>query len=97
MLTLSEFIDGFMTTDYIENYLKQESEKYKHEDGSYMGWDAGKVMNIQEQLQNELIEIYDSFVDNGETLDKNVAKEVYDDILNSQYQMFVDKKYEDLF
>lgn len=97
MLTLSEFIDGFMTTDYIENYLKQESEKYKREDGSYMGWDAGKVMNIQEQLQNELIEIYDSFVDSGETLDKNVAKEVYDDILNNQYQMFVDKKYEDLF
>lgn len=84
MISLKNFVDGFMDSKYLDGYFELEMKKYKREDGSYMGWDASKVINLKEQLKNYLVEVYDSIADIGEDLNKEKVKEVYENIIEEK-------------
>lgn len=84
MISLKDFIDGFMDSGYLDEYLEIEMEKYRNDDGNLKNWSADKVINLKEQLKNYLVEVYDSIVDIGENIDKEAAEEIYVNIIEEK-------------
>lgn len=83
MISLKDFIDGFMDSGYLDEYLEVEMEKHR-DDGNLKNWSVDKVINLKEQLKNYLIEVYDSIVDIGENIDKETAEEIYVNIIEEK-------------
>lgn len=83
MISLKDFIDGFMDSGYLDEYLEVEMEKYR-DDGNLKNWSVDKVINLKEQLKNYLVEVYDSIVDIGENIDKETAEEIYVNIIEEK-------------
>lgn len=84
MISLKGFIDGFMDSGYLDEYLEIEMEKYRNDDGNLKNWSVDKVINLKEQLKNYLVEVYDSIVDIGENIDKETAEEIYVNIIEER-------------
>lgn len=84
MISLKDFIDGFMDSGYLDEYLEVEMEKYRNDDGNLKNWSVDKVINLKEQLKNYLVEVYDSIVDIGENIDKETAEEIYVNIIEER-------------
>lgn len=83
MISLKDFIDGFMDSGYLDEYLEVEMEKHR-DDGNLKNWSVDKVINLKEQLKNYLVEVYDSIVDIGENIDKETAEEIYANIIEEK-------------
>ena len=83
MISLKKFIDGFMNS-YLDEYFEIEIKKYRDHEGNLRNWDAGKVINLKEQLQNYLVEIYDSITDSVKVLNEEEAKEIYERIIEEK-------------
>jgi len=83
MISLKDFIDGFMDSGYLDEYLEVEMEKHR-DDGNLKNWSVDKVINLKEQLKNYLVEVYDSIVDIGENIDKETAEEIYINIIEEK-------------
>src|SRR5690606_6396533 len=45
MISLKKFIDGFMDSKYLDEYLEIEMKKHRHEEGNLKNRDAGKCIN----------------------------------------------------
>lgn len=84
MISLKDFIDGFMDSGYLDEYLEVEMEEYRNDDGNLKNWSVDKVINLKEQLKNYLVEVYDSIVDIGENIDKETAEEIYVNIIEER-------------
>lgn len=84
MISLKGFIDGFMDSGYLDEYLEIEMGKYRNDDGNLKNWSVDKVINLKEQLKNYLVEVYDSIVDIGENIDKETAEEIYVNIIEER-------------
>ena len=82
MISLTTFIDSFMDSKYLDEYLELEMKKHRDDKGNLRNWSAGRVINIQEQLQNYLVEIYNSII--GENLDEEKAEEIYESIIEEK-------------
>lgn len=83
-MTLSEFIDGFIKSEYFNKYIKNEAEKRRNEKGEYVGWSGNEVIITRDELQNKLIEIYDSYIDIDEDITEEIAEDIYEQILEEQ-------------
>ena len=83
MISLKKFIDGFMNS-YLDEYLEIEVKKYRDHEGNLRNWDASKVINLKKQLQNYLVEIYDSIADSVKVLNEEEAKEIYEKIIEEK-------------
>lgn len=84
MISLKGFIDGFMDSGYLDEYLEIEMEKHRNDDGNLKNWSVDKVINLKEQLKNYLVEVYDSIIDIGENIDKETAEEIYVNIIEER-------------
>lgn len=84
MISLKNFVDGFMDSKYLDEYLEIEMEKHRDDEGNLRNWDAGRVVNLKEQLKNYLVEVYDSIADIGEELNEEKAVEIYESIIEEK-------------
>src|SRR5690606_37500498 len=84
MISLKNFVDGFMDSKYLDEYLEIEMEKHRDDEGNLRNWGAGEVINLKEELRNYLVEVYDSIADIGEDLDEEKAKEIYENIIEEK-------------